>query len=113
MHSALWSARQIPQKERVDIPEKQVAAGGLASRAGNIFKKPAQLQAAEVGAQRQSGLRTEAVLPALAGEARDIFGNPRVLPNNRIRNRLAGLALPKDGGLPLIGDADGGQIRSA
>ena len=113
MHSAPWSARQIPQEEGVDIPEKQVAAGGLPPGAGNIFKKPAQLQAAEVGTQRQSGLRPEAVLPTLAGEARDIFGNPRVLPNNRIRNRLAGLALPKDGGLPLIGDADGGQIRSA
>ena len=52
-------------------------------------------------------------MPALAGKARDIFRNPRVLPNNRIGNRLAGFALPQDRGFPLIGDADRGQIRSA
>src|SRR5205085_12120324 len=103
MHSAPWSARQIPQEEGVDIPEKQVAAGGLPPGAGNISKKPAQLQAAEAGANPQSGLRPEAILPILGGEARNIFGTPRVLPNNRIRNPLAGLALPTDRGLPLIG----------
>src|ERR1700687_6197977 len=108
MHSASWSARQIPQEKRVDISEKQLTSRCLPPGAGNIFKQPAQLQAAEVRAQRQSSLRPEAVLPALAGEARDIIRNPHVLPNNRIRKRLAGLALPQDCGLPLIGDADRG-----
>src|SRR6267142_2133403 len=102
MHSASWSARQIPQEKSVDISEKQLASRRLLPGAGNIFKQPAQLQAAEVRAQWQSGLQPEAILPALAGEARDI-----------VRNRLAGLALPQDGGLPLIGDADRGQIGSA
>src|SRR5882672_11279080 len=85
MHSASWSARQIPQEKSVDISEKQLASRRLLPGAGNIFKQPAQLQAAEVRAQWQSGLQPEAVLPALAGEARDIIRNPHVLPNNRIR----------------------------
>src|SRR5260370_4481037 len=113
MHSASWSARQIPQEESVDIPEEQLASRRLLPGARNIFKQPAQLQAAEVRAERQSGLRPEAALPALPCEARDIFRDPRVLPNNRIRNRLAGLALPDDGGLSLVGDADPCEIRSA
>src|SRR6267378_1057173 len=102
MHSASWSARQIPQEKSVDISEKQLASRRLLPGAGNIFKQPAQLQAAEVRAQWQSGLQPEAILPALAGEARDIVRNPHVLPNNRIRNRLAGLALPQDGGPALL-----------
>src|SRR5260370_19493927 len=113
MHSASWSARQIPQKKGVDLSEKQLASRRLRPGAGNIFKQPAQLQSAEVRAQRQSSLRPEAILPALVGEARDIFRNPCILPNDRIRNRLAGLALPEDGSFSLIGDADRGQIRSA
>src|SRR5207302_9611273 len=95
------------------ISKQQLAPCGFLSVARNIFEQPAQLQAAEVRAQRQSSLLPEALLSAFAGEAHDIFRNSRVLPNNRIGNRLAGLALPQDGGLPLIGDADRGQIRSA
>src|SRR6266700_7908053 len=113
MHSGSRATRQIPQKKSVDISEEQLASDCLLPRARNIFKQPAKLQAAEVRTQRQSGLRPEAVLPALAGEARDIFRNPRVLPNNCICKRPAGLALPKDGGLPLIGDAACREIRSA
>src|SRR5207237_6734088 len=101
------------EEKRIDISEQQLARGCLFPRPRNIFKQPSQLQTAEVRAQWQSRLGPEAVLPALAGKARDIFRNPRVLPNNRIGNRLARFALPQDRGFPLIGDADRGQIRSA
>jgi hypothetical protein len=37
----------------------------------------------------------------------------RALPNDGIHERFAGIFIPEHGGLPLIGDADGGQIRSA
>src|ERR1700730_5573955 len=113
MNASLRSASQVPKEKGIDISKQQLARCCFLSGARNIFKQPAQLQAAEVRAQWQSGLLPEAVLAALPGEARDIFRNSRVLPNNRIRNRLAGLALPKDGGLPLIGDADRRQIGSA
>src|ERR1700693_4294395 len=113
MNASLRSARQVPKEKSIDIFKQQLARCGVLSGARNIFKQPAQLQAAEIRAQRQSGLLPEAILAALPGEARDVFRNSRVLPNHRISNRLAGLALPKDGGLPLIGDADCGQIRSA
>src|SRR6266851_7492879 len=102
MDAAQGTPGQVPKEKRIDISEKQLTGSRLFPDARNIFQQPAQLQATEVRAQGQPGLRPEAVLPATAGEARHIFGNPRVLPNNRIRNRLAALALPKDGGLPLI-----------
>src|SRR5260370_21407182 len=106
MNASLRSAGQVPKEKGIDISKQQLARCGFLSGARNIFEQPAQLQAAEVGAQRQSGLLPEAGLSAFAGEARDIFSNSRVLPNNRIRNRLSGLALPAQRGLPLIGDAD-------
>ena len=56
---------------------------------------------------------TKTVLSALARETSDVFRNPRILPDNCIRNRFARFALPQDRRLPLIGDADCGQIRSA
>ena len=113
MHAALRASGQVPEEKRIDISEQQLASGRSFPCAGNILEQPTQLQTAEVRAQRQSSLRTEAALPAFPGEELDIFRNPRVLPNNRIGNRLAGFALPQDGGLPLIRDADRRQIRSA
>src|SRR6266852_6275609 len=113
MDAAQGAPGQVPKEKRIDISEKQLTGSRLFPEARNVFKQPAQLQAAEVCAQRQPGLRPEAVLPAFTGEARDVFLNPCVLPNDGIRHWFAGLALPEDCGLPLIGNADGGQIRSA
>ena len=44
------------------------------------------------------------------GEARDIFSNAHVLPDNGIGNGPAGRAVPDDRGFALIGDANGGKI---
>ena len=38
------------------------------------------------------------------------IGRPPVLPDDRVVDRLPGLAIPHDGGLALVGDADGGDV---
>ncbi len=112
MHAGLRAAGQVPKEKCINISEKQLARGCHFPSARNILQQPTQFQAAEISAQRQSRLWPEPVLTAVAGETRDIFRYPRVLPNDGIRNRFARFALPEDGSLPLIGDADRGQIRS-
>ena len=77
-----------------------------------MIEQPADLQAAEVGAERQPGLRAKAVRPAVAGKLGDVVIYPRVLPDQRVGYWLAGLTVPKHRGLALIGDADGGEIGS-
>ena len=44
--------------------------------------------------------------PSVAGELADEPAGARVLPHDRVVDRLAGLAVPDDRGLALVGDAD-------
>ena len=39
-----------------------------------------------------------------------IIGRATILPDNGVVNRLTSIAIPYDSGLPLIRNADGGQI---
>ncbi len=111
MHAAPRPAGKIPDQKGIDISEQQLAGSGLGARVRDIFQDPPQLQAAEVRAQRQASLRTEAVLPALLGKARYLIDDTRVLPDDGVRNRPSGLALPDHRGLALIRDANCRQIR--
>jgi len=97
---------QVPDEEAVDVSEQQVARFGGGTGASDIVQYPADLQAAEIGGQRQTGLRAKAILAAIGGEFRDRIGNPRVLPDDGVVNRLARHLVPQNGSFPLIGDAD-------
>src|SRR5277367_6893287 len=77
-----------------------------------MFQEPAQFQAAEVRAQRQSRLSAKAVLSTVLPKMSDVFRNTRVLPNDRIGDRLARAAFAHHGSLALIGYTNRGQVRS-
>ena len=113
VNSVLRPAGKVPQKKRVDIPEKQFPILGFLLRSGNIFQQPPQLQAAEVRAQRQTGLRAKTILPSLARKSSHLLCHPRVLPHNGIRDWLPRAALPHHGRFPLVGDADRSQVGSS
>ena len=49
---------------------------------------------------------SQAVALHLVAEA----GGAAVLPDDGVADRLAGLAVPDDGGFALVGDADGGDV---
>src|ERR1700719_4100733 len=110
MFAAVRPAGKIPNQEGVDISEEESAGRGLRAGVRDIFQDPPQLQPAKIGAQRQPGLRTKAVLPALLSKLRYLIPDPRVLPDNCIRNRPSGFPLPHNRGFTLIGDANCRQI---
>ena len=75
-----------------------------------MVEDPTNLQTAEVGSQRQAGLRSESILSALARQGREVLPHPRVLPHQRIRDGLARPAIPNHGSLTLVRDADGRDL---
>src|SRR5690606_28073843 len=105
--AALRSAREVPREPRVDRARAKLPGLGALAGAGHVIEEPAQLGRAEIARERQAGLRAEAIYAALRGEPRDVLVDARVLPDDRIRERLAGRRVPKHDRLALVRDADG------
>jgi hypothetical protein len=53
-----------------------------------------------------TGLFPDLILPALLDQLVAVFSGAAALPHNGVVHRLAGVAVPYDGGFPLVGDAD-------
>ena len=110
MHAAVDAAGEVPDAPGVHVAEHQVAGLGLLAGAGDVVQDPADLGAGEVGGQREADLRPEAVLAALLGELVDEDVGAGVLPDDGVEDRHARLLVPDEGGLALVGDADGGEV---
>ncbi len=67
----------------------------------------------EIRRNGQAGLIAKTVRSSGPGELRNCISDPRVLPHERIVERTACVAIPKNGGFALVRDADGGQIAGA
>ncbi len=113
MSAAVGPAGQVPDDPGVDVAEEQLA--GFGARAGplDVVQDPLDLGAREVGRQRQTHLGAEAVLTAVLSQGVADLVGAGVLPDDGVVDRLAGGLLPDDGGLPLVGHADGGDVRGA
>ena len=101
---------QPPEQEAVHGAEAKLPRGGAAAEAGNLVEQPGELGAGEVRVQHQAGLGPHPVRQAVRSHARAAVGGAPVLPNDGVVQALAGGALPNQGGLPLVGDADGGDV---
>jgi len=104
------AAGQVPDQEGIDRAERQLAGLGLGPRAVDRIQDPGELGAGEIGVEQQAGLLGDHRLVALGLEAGAQLGGAAVLPDDGAVNRLAGLAVPNDHGLALVGDADGGDV---
>src|SRR5690606_34379799 len=107
---AVGSPGEVPDEPGVDVAETQIAGFGLLRRTLDVVEDPADLRAGEVGGEGQTGLVTEPVLPAVLAELVDDLVRPGVLPDDGVVNGLAGVAVPHHRRLPLVGDADGGDV---
>ena len=88
------------------LPKSRSPASAAARAPGHVVQNPAELEAAEVGGQRQTGAGAIAVLPAVGAELGNGIGDAGVLPDDGVADGLAGFAVPHHGGLALVGDAD-------
>ena len=104
---------QIPGEPGIHRAEQHLAGLRLLARAGNGLEQPDELQAREISGERQAGLGAQPILAALRGEARDQRLGARVHPDDRVVQRRAGVAVPEQRRLALIGEADAGEIAVA
>src|SRR5205085_6357094 len=90
--------------------EGQLAVLGPLPRALDVVEYPRDLRPREVGRERQADVRPQTVDALVARELAHQRAGAGVLPDDRVVDRLAGLAVPHDRRLALVGDADRGDV---
>jgi len=108
--AALGTAGQVPEQKGVNVTEYGIARLGQFPYALHVFENPADFQAAEIRCERQPGLAAETILPACFCQLADVVRDPRVCHTRAFASGLPVFAVPHNGGLALVGDADSGQI---
>src|SRR5437879_11304086 len=66
VNSAVWAAGEMPDKEGIDVAKQQIACACLFACAAHMIENPANLQAAEISAERQPGFCAKTILSSLA-----------------------------------------------
>ena len=99
---------QIPDEPGINRAEAELAALRPLARILDIIENPLDLGRGKISVNDEPGLAANPV--ALVVQTVAILGGAAVLPDDGIAHRLAGGAVPDDGGLALVGHADGGDI---
>ena len=104
------SAGEPPDEERVDGAEGDLARLRPLAQAGDGVEQVLHLGAREVRVEHEAGAVAEEVLQAVRAQGVADRRGHAALPDDRVADRPARGALPEDHGLPLVGDADGGDV---
>jgi hypothetical protein len=106
MHPA---AGQPPEEEAVDGAAGELAAPRPGAGTGHVVEQPLDLGGGEIGVDHEPGRGLDVRLEALGHQLAAQRGRAPVLPDDGIVDRPARGPVPDDGGLALVGDADGGD----
>ena len=96
--------------QRVDGAERELAGLGPRARARDVVENPRDLAPREVGVDHETRALADERVVAVGPEAVAEVRRAPVLPDDGVVDRLAGLAIPDDGRLALVGDADGRDV---
>jgi hypothetical protein len=110
MVAAVRATGEVPDHPGVGVAEDGVAALGRLAYPVDVLQDPLDLAAGEVRGRRQAGLAPDDVAAAVAVQRRGDPVGPGVLPHDRVVDRLAGVPVPDDRCLALVGDPDRGQV---
>ena len=102
---------ELPDQPGLHGAEEQIAPLCFFPCAGDIFQNPAELGAGEIGIDHEACFLPDGVGEAFRLQGITIFAGPAALPHDGVAHGLAGGFVPDDGGFPLVGDADGGDVR--
>ena len=100
------TARQAPQQETVDRPERELAGLGSRPHAVHIVQEPRDLRAGKIGIQPEPGLCRHRGLQAIVLLRLAIIGRSPVLPDNRVVDWPTCFSIPDDSRFTLVRDAD-------
>jgi len=97
---------QLPDQPRIDIAEQKVGRAGV-SLIQSVIQNPADFAARKIGVDHQAGFSFDGFsrLERIAKR-----GSSTALPNDGGRDRLPRAAIPDNGCLSLIGNADGRNV---
>ena len=109
-HVAL-AAGQLPDQPGVDRAESQLAGLRTLAATVDVIQDPGRLRGREVGVQQEAGLALHGFSVAVPLELRTHVRRAPVLPDDRVVDRLAALAVPDYGRLALIRDAERRHVR--
>ena len=107
------AAGEVPQQPGVYRAEDGVAPLGIRPQAVDAGEHPLQLAAGKVGGRRQAGLMPDHVATAVPVQGGGDPVGPGVLPYDRVAVRAPGAPVPHQRGLPLVSQAERGQVRGA
>ena len=107
------AAGQPPQQEASIVPKASSPVSARARAPGDVVEDPGDLGAGEIGIEQQAGLRRDRASRGRRASARADSRGAAVLPDDGVVDRLAGGAVPDDGRLALVGDADARRRRRA
>ena len=105
------TAGQLPHQPGVHRAEQQLTPPGLFPGPLHVVQNPLELGGGEVGVNQQTGVLPDVVrqrLVLLKPFAQG--GSAPALPNDGVVDRTAGGFVPDNGGLPLVGDSNGGDL---
>ena len=100
---------QIPAKEAVHRTEAQLAPLRPLMEVQRV-QQISQLGAAEIRVRHQPGLLADHVSLALPHQPLHVGSGAAALPHDGVVDAAARVLFPQKGGLPLVGDADGGDV---
>ena len=101
---------EVPDEPGVHSPSAQLAPLRPFPYAGDVVQKPAELRAGEIGVDQQAGLVRHRFAQAVGFQLVADGGGAAALPHDGVVHRLSGGPVPDNGGLPLVGDPQGGDL---
>ena len=104
---------QLPDEPGIDGTAEELAVLGASLRTLNLVEDPADLRAGEIRVDHETGAVAEESFEALRAKPLADRSARATLPNDRRMYRAAGVALPHDRRLSLVGDPDRGEVATA
>src|SRR5690606_8650723 len=100
----------LPDQPAVDGAEQQLAAPCTLAAALDVIENPLDLGAGEIGVDHQPGGLADVLFHAVTLELIADRRALAALPDDGVVDRATGDPVPDDGGLALVGDADGRDL---
>ena len=104
------AASEFPDEPTVDGAKGQSTLPCEGAGAFDVFEQPRNFGGGKIGVDNETGFAADGGRVTGGLEAVTILSGAAVLPHDGVMDGFAGLAIPEEGGLALIGDADGGDL---
>ncbi len=105
------AAGKFPDEPGIHRPEEQLPLPGPLPGAGDCIQNPFQLGGGKIGVHQKAGVLLDVggklfIRQQLLADG----GGAAALPDDGVADRPPGVPFPNDGGFPLVGDADAGNL---